>query len=114
MGHREVLKNLVAIARQSGTRSVLVTFTPHPLQILHPEKSPKSILLQEDKIERIGEMGIDYLLNLKFDLTFSEMSGESFIREDPRRGIACQVHIGRPKFRFRAQTIRQRRIACNA
>jgi len=81
MGHREVLKNLVAIAHQSGTRSVLVTFVPHPLQILHPEKSPKSILLQEDKIDRIGEMGIDYLLNLKFDLTFSEMSGESFIRE---------------------------------
>ena len=81
MGHREVLKNLVTIARQSGTRSVLVTFTPHPLQILHPEKSPKSILLQEDKIKRIGEMGIDYLLNLKFDLAFSEMSGESFIRE---------------------------------
>ena len=81
MGHREVLKNLVTIARRSGTRTVLVTFTPHPLQILHPEKSPKSILLQEDKIKRIGEMGIDYLLNLKFDLAFSEMSGESFIRE---------------------------------
>jgi riboflavin kinase/FMN adenylyltransferase len=81
LGHREVLKHLIAIARQSGTRSVLVTFTPHPLQILHPEKSPKSILLPEDKMRRIGEMGIDYLLNLKFDRTFSEMSGESFIRE---------------------------------
>lgn len=81
MGHREVLKKLVMVARQSGTRSVLVTFTPHPLQILHPEKSPKSILLQADKIERIGKMGIDYLLNLKFDLAFSKMSGESFIRE---------------------------------
>lgn len=81
LGHREVLKNLVTIARQSRTRSVVVTFTPHPLQILHPQKSPKSILLQEDKIERIAEFGIDYLLNLKFDRAFSEKSGEAFIRE---------------------------------
>ena len=81
MGHREILKNLVGVARQSGTHSVLVTFSPHPLQILHPAKSPKSILLQEDKIRRICELGIDYLLNLKFDQAFSEMSGEAFIRE---------------------------------
>jgi riboflavin kinase / FMN adenylyltransferase len=80
MGHREILKNLVAVARQSGTRSVVVTFSPHPLQILHPEKSPKSILLQEDKIEGIRELGVDYLLSLKFDQAFSEMSGEAFIR----------------------------------
>ncbi len=81
MGHQAILRQLLAVSRQSGTRSVVVTFSPHPLRILHPTKSPKSILLQEEKIGRIRELGIDYLLNLKFDLAFSEVSGETFIRE---------------------------------
>ncbi|MFN8008706.1 MAG: bifunctional riboflavin kinase/FAD synthetase [Terriglobia bacterium] len=80
-GHREILNKLLAIARQSGTRSLVVTFSPHPLQILQPSKAPKSILLQDEKIQKIREAGIDYLLDLRFDRAFSKLSGESFIRE---------------------------------
>jgi hypothetical protein len=69
------------MANASGTCSALVTFSPHPLEVLHPAKAPKLILDPKEKIERIRALGVDYVLILKFDRELSLLSGEDFIRE---------------------------------
>jgi riboflavin kinase / FMN adenylyltransferase len=81
LGHRKILRHMVATARAAGTASALMTFSPHPLEILHPGKAPKLILSLEEKIERIRASGVDYLLILKFDRALSLLSGGEFIRE---------------------------------
>ena len=81
LGHRRILEDLVRTAQASGTASVVMTFSPHPLQILHPGKAPKLIVPADDKIARIESLGVDYLLLVKFDEELSRLSGESFIRE---------------------------------
>ena len=81
LGHRRILEDLVRTAETSGTASVVMTFSPHPLQILHPGNAPRLIIPTEDKIARIESMGVDYLLLMKFDEVLSRLSGESFIRE---------------------------------
>lgn len=81
LGHRQILIDLVRTAVASGTASVVMTFSPHPLQILHPGKAPKLIVPTEDKIAQIESLGIDYLLLVKFDEALSRLSGEAFIRE---------------------------------
>jgi riboflavin kinase / FMN adenylyltransferase len=81
LGHRRILVDLVRTAVASGTASVVMTFSPHPLQILHPGKAPKLIVPNEEKIARIESLGVDYLLLVKFDEELSRLSGESFIRE---------------------------------
>jgi riboflavin kinase/FMN adenylyltransferase len=81
LGHRRILVDLVRTAAASGTASVVMTFSPHPLQILHPGKAPKLIVPTDDKIAQIASLGIDYLLLVKFDEALSQMSGEAFIRE---------------------------------
>src|SRR3989442_1066589 len=43
LGHRRILQDLVNTARHSGTHSVVMTFSPHPLEILLPEKAPRLI-----------------------------------------------------------------------
>jgi riboflavin kinase/FMN adenylyltransferase len=80
LGHRRILEDLVRTAQASGTASVVMTFSPHPLQILHPGKAPKLIVPTDDKIARIESLGVDYLLLVKFDEELSRLSGESFIR----------------------------------
>jgi riboflavin kinase / FMN adenylyltransferase len=81
LGHRQILVDLVRTAAASGTASVVMTFSPHPLQVLHPGKAPKLIVPTADKIARIESLGVDYLLLVKFDEKLSRLSGESFIRE---------------------------------
>ena len=81
LGHRQILVDLIRTAAASGTASLVMTFSPHPLQILHPGKAPKLIIPTEDKIARIESLGVDYLLLVKFDEKLSRLSGESFIRE---------------------------------
>jgi len=81
LGHRRILVDLVRSAAVSGTASVVMTFSPHPLQVLHPGKAPKLIIPIEDKIARIESLGVDYLLLVKFDEELSRLSGEGFIRE---------------------------------
>ena len=81
LGHRQILVDLVRTAAASGTPSVVMTFSPHPLQVLHPGKAPKLIIPTEDKIARIESLGVDYLLLVKFDEELSRLSGEGFIRE---------------------------------
>jgi riboflavin kinase / FMN adenylyltransferase len=81
LGHRRILEDLVRTSQASGTVSVVMTFSPHPLQILHPGKAPKLIVPTDEKIARIESLGVDYLLLVKFDEELSRLSGESFIRE---------------------------------
>jgi len=81
LGHRRILEDLVRMAAVSGTASLVMTFSPHPLQVLHRGKAPKLIIPTEDKIARIESLGVDYLLLVKFDEELSRLSGEGFIRE---------------------------------
>jgi riboflavin kinase/FMN adenylyltransferase len=81
LGHRRILEDLVQTAKASGTASVVMTFSPHPLQILHPGKAPKLIVPTEDKLARIESLGVDYLVLVRFDEALSRMSGEAFIRQ---------------------------------
>src|SRR5262245_6346580 len=81
LGHRRILADLIQIAVTSGTASVVMTFEPHPLQILHPGRAPDLIVPKEDKVAKIESFGVDYLLIVKFDETLSRLSGEAFVRE---------------------------------
>ncbi len=81
LGHRTILQDLVRTSAETGTASVLMTFSPHPLQILHPGKAPSLILSPEEKIERIRNLGIEYLLIINFDKSLSRLSAPSFVQE---------------------------------
>jgi riboflavin kinase / FMN adenylyltransferase len=81
LGHKKILSELVDTARKSGTRSVVVTFSPHPLKVLRPEKAPCLITTPKEKLDLIGCSEVDTLIILKFDKELSQLSGESFVRK---------------------------------
>jgi riboflavin kinase/FMN adenylyltransferase len=90
LGHREVIR---------GSDTVL-TFEPHPLQVVRPEAAPKLLTSFEVKQELIAGLGVEELVVIPFDRRFAEQSPQEFIDQvlvDALR--ATHVSVGE-NFRF--------------
>jgi riboflavin kinase/FMN adenylyltransferase len=81
LGHREILKTVVKRARELGVQSVAMTFSPHPIRFLAPDRAPRLISTLDQKIELMKSTGIDTLFIAPFDYAFSRLSPEHFVRE---------------------------------
>src|SRR5687768_17404797 len=76
-GHQALLKT----AMDCGSPVVLVTFDPHPLQVLRPDKPFTRIFPRADLMERLPLFGVDLLLILPFDKPMAELSAEEFLKK---------------------------------
>lgn len=79
LGHRDVIERLVARARLLKVPSVLVTFEPHPLQIVNPSAAPLVLTSHDEKLEVLAETGIDYMAVVPFTSELSAFSAEEFV-----------------------------------
>jgi riboflavin kinase / FMN adenylyltransferase len=79
LGHRLILREVCQKARRTKTESVVITFNPHPLAVLHPSRAPQLITPFEEKIGLLAETGIDCLLILPFDLDLAHLTGREFV-----------------------------------
>lgn len=80
-GHQQVLSQLIRSARLSGAKSVAVTFDPHPAVIHRPEAAPEMIMGLPDKLEALGELGLDAVLVMKYSLDLASLTPEEFVRQ---------------------------------
>lgn len=78
-GHRDVLARLVERAQATGLRSILITFDPHPLEIVNPTAAPPLLTLSHEKLEILAESGIDYLAVVPFTPTLQRYSAVQFV-----------------------------------
>jgi riboflavin kinase/FMN adenylyltransferase len=100
LGHQAIIREVARRAREQSGTSVVLTFDPHPMSVVHPE-APHSLLTGgEQKIELLTALGVDVVLVLPFTPEFARRSAEQFVREDlgARLG-AREVHVGR-NFKF--------------
>jgi riboflavin kinase/FMN adenylyltransferase len=81
VGHRTIIDIVTLKAREIAGTSMLMTFHPHPLQILRPDKELRSITPIQEKMRLIEEAGIAVLLMVPFSEEFSQVSPESFVKE---------------------------------
>lgn len=82
LGHQAILKRMVNEAKASGGETVVITFYPHPRQVLNLDSSNlRFISTQEKKIERLKEIGIDNLIIIEFTKDFSRIPSETFIKD---------------------------------
>jgi riboflavin kinase / FMN adenylyltransferase len=79
LGHREIFRRVKQAAAELGGVSVVVTFVPHPLKVLAPEKSPLLINTYAEKELLIEASGIDYLIEIPFDEQFAGISAREFV-----------------------------------
>lgn len=81
LGHREIFRRVREAARARGGVSVVITFVPHPLQVLSPDRGVKLITTPGEKECLIEASGIDYLLEIPFDLAFASISAAQFVEQ---------------------------------
>jgi riboflavin kinase/FMN adenylyltransferase len=80
-GHRDVLLRLVERSAASGLPSLVVSFSPHPLQVVNPAAAPPLLTTEEEKLELLALCGVNYLLVLPFTAELSQYSAEDFVGE---------------------------------
>jgi riboflavin kinase/FMN adenylyltransferase len=90
-GHVRMLRSCVRAARRLGARPVVVTFDPHPEQVLRGI-SPPLLCDPADKLELLDAAGIAKTVAQRFDLAFAEQSAADFLRRLARgRQLAAVV-----------------------
>jgi riboflavin kinase/FMN adenylyltransferase len=80
LGHQQIIRQTVADARQHNGVALVVTFDKHPNSIVAPDRVPPLIYSQPQKLRAIKSLGTNVLLEIQFDKSFSEQTGETFIR----------------------------------
>jgi riboflavin kinase / FMN adenylyltransferase len=80
-GHQAVLGEVVAAARRRALLSVAVTFEPHPVAVLFPERAPAVLTPLDRKLELLAATGLDAVLVLEFTPEFARWSPERFVKE---------------------------------
>jgi riboflavin kinase/FMN adenylyltransferase len=78
-GHRLVLERLAVRARARGLPAVLVTFDPHPLDVVNPAAAPPLLTLGDEKVEVLAESPLDYVVVIPFTPTLARYEAEDFV-----------------------------------
>ncbi len=80
-GHQRVLTELVSLARARNARSVAITFDPHPIAVLFPERAPKQIDGLTTRLERMERTGLDAVMVMTFTRELAMWSPRRFVEE---------------------------------
>jgi riboflavin kinase / FMN adenylyltransferase len=79
LGHQSVIKRAMTAAAKGGGTSVVLTFHPHPVRVLRPEKAPRLLTSTQHKTLLIEQLGVGALLIQEFSLAFSRTPPRDFI-----------------------------------
>ena len=80
-GHQAVAAEVVRRARGSGRRSVLVTFDPHPLEVVNPAAAPRLLTLPDERAALLAALGLDQVAVLPFTPALSHLAPDAFVRQ---------------------------------
>lgn len=79
-GHQALFKRVRQWAAQLNGQSVVLTFHPHPLEVLFPDKSLDIITSHERKLQLIAACGIDVTIVIPFTKELAQISAHDFVR----------------------------------
>lgn len=99
-GHQQMLACLVRHARKSGVPSAVLTFDPHPIQLLRPNERPPSLTSLDQKAELIEACGVDYLIVYATDLRLLNLSAEEFFSSVVQEDFKARGLVEGPNFFF--------------
>src|SRR5512138_708899 len=78
-GHLDVIDRLVTRSHETGMPSLLVSFDPHPLEVVNPTAAPLLLTTSEEKLEVIAETGLDYFAIVPFTHELASYGAEEFV-----------------------------------
>ncbi|MFA6232904.1 MAG: bifunctional riboflavin kinase/FAD synthetase [Bacteroidota bacterium] len=96
LGHRRIIERTVSTAAELGTRAVLLTFDPHPREVIGRKGDPTYLLTTiEERLQLLQDTGLDECLVLPFTRDLSVLDAATFFQEYiVRRLHAAHVVVG--------------------
>lgn len=88
-GHQALINRAVAIARDKQVPSVLMTFDPHPSEVVRPGSHPAQLTTLRRRSELVEELGVDVFCVIPFTLEVSRMPADEFVHEV----LVEQLHV---------------------
>lgn len=80
-GHQKILKKAVSLASVTSMKTLVITFHPHPKRVLNPDSKIHFLTSAGHKLNLIKNIGVDFLLDLKFTRNLAEMRAEDFVKK---------------------------------
>lgn len=99
-GHRALLGEVVRIARGSEQAAGAVTFDRHPRAVLAPEREPASLSPLHEKVERLLECALDFVVVLHTDRLLLSMEAADFVDDLLVPVLDVSTVVVGPNFRF--------------
>ena len=80
LGHQQILSRVLESARRETCIAAVLTFYPHPTQVLRPADAPALLMTLDQRLAAIAKTGVDAALVVRFDGEFAKISPEDFVR----------------------------------
>lgn len=81
LGHQELIRRAVSLAQERGLPSVLLTFDPHPSEVVRPGSHPAQLTTLRRKAELVEQLGVDVFCVLPFTAELSKVPADVFVHE---------------------------------
>lgn len=99
-GHRTILGAIARRAEQSALSTVVVTFDPHPAQVVRPDSAPRLLTDLDQRLELLAAAGVEHTLVIHFDQRRASEEAEEFVREVLVDGLSARLVIVGEDFHF--------------
>jgi riboflavin kinase/FMN adenylyltransferase len=80
IGHRKILERITQNTENGNYESLVLTFFPHPRMVLQGESEVKLLNTLSEKIDLLEKIGVQNLVIHPFDITFSRLTAEEFVK----------------------------------
>lgn len=99
-GHAEIIGQAVREAAKLGVPSVVLTFTPHPSEVVRPGSHPPVLTTMVRRAELIEQLGVEVFCALPFTLEFSKLPPAGFVHEILVADLHAACVVVGENFRF--------------
>lgn len=99
LGHQKILSEVIARARELKTLSMLICFEPQPKEFFDVYNAPARLTRFREKVQLLGDLGLDQVYCVKFDEKARTMSADDFVKVLTTDLKLAALYIG-DDFRF--------------
>lgn len=100
LGHQKIFRRLVSEAIRKNLESTAVTFDPHPLSVLTPDRPPKHLMTLDERLTCLQEMGLNRAVVLPFDQELSGLMAWDFVERILVNALNAKAVYEGPNFSF--------------
>ncbi len=95
LGHQALIRSMLKKAQEEKLRPTVLTFYPHPVEVLKPHKKLERLTTTQEKLALLEALGVEQVLVAKFDTELSKLSPEKFFSDYLDKGLkAKSLHVG--------------------